>query len=268
MKRIAMIAGGLLAAQAAFAGRLRRDWSIHNITTDTTQLKQKIYVQSGDGRFVDAEGRSSLIKGDTLYMIDDTDKSYIVFDKATMEQLAKKLSEADGHSMQEQMAKLPPEQRAQMEQMMGGAGLNGTASGPWTSPTPASPTRSMAAAARSGTSRATACSMSRSAWCRTRRCPARRTSPGGVHEFREGLRGNGEIRPHVVRHDGQRIQCHVKTNGYPVRHRAYENGKLVDEETLVKVWREETIPASMFEIPAGYTREADAGGTGAVNGAR
>jgi hypothetical protein len=48
----------------------------------------------------------------------------------------------------------------------------------------------------------------------------------------------------------------VKTNGYPVRQRAYENGKLVDEETLVKVWREETIPAATFEVPAGYTRKS------------
>ena len=55
-----------------------------------------------------------------MYIIDDTDKSYIVFDKATMEQLAKKLSEAMEH-MKEQLAKLPPEQRAQMEQRMGGA---------------------------------------------------------------------------------------------------------------------------------------------------
>ena len=48
------------------------------------------------------------------------------------------------------------------------------------------------------------------------------------------------------------FSAQVKANGYPVRRRAYENGQLVDEETLVKVWREETIPASMFEIPAGY----------------
>ena len=58
-----------------------------------------------------------------MYMVDDTDKTYIVFDKATMEQLAKKLNEAMA-KMKEQMAKLPPEQRAQMEQMMGGAGAD------------------------------------------------------------------------------------------------------------------------------------------------
>ena len=37
-----------------------------------------------------------------------------------------------------------------------------------------------------------------------------------------------------------------------MRLRSYENGKLAPEETLMKVWREEAVPASMFEIPAGY----------------
>ena len=48
------------------------------------------------------------------------------------------------------------------------------------------------------------------------------------------------------------FSAQVKANGVPVRRRVYENGKLGDEETLVKTWREEAIPASMFEIPAGY----------------
>ena len=49
--------------------------------------------------------------------------------------------------------------------------------------------------------------------------------------------------------------AHVKIGGFPVRQRAYEEGKLGDEETLVKEWREEAFPASMFEIPAGYKQK-------------
>jgi hypothetical protein len=51
---------------------------------------------------------------------------------------------------------------------------------------------------------------------------------------------------------GNEFAAHVKTNGYPVRLRNYESGKLASEETLLKVWREEAVPASMFEVPAGY----------------
>ena len=119
MKRIAMIVAGLLAAQGASAG-VYVETVDHDMTANTTKLKQKMYVQNGSGRIVDAAGRATLIKGDTLYIIDDADKSYILFDKATMQQLATKLN-AELARIKEQLAKLPPEQRAQMEQMMGSA---------------------------------------------------------------------------------------------------------------------------------------------------
>jgi hypothetical protein len=44
----------------------------------------------------------------------------------------------------------------------------------------------------------------------------------------------------------------VKVNGFPVRSRAYDNGRLGSSEQVLKVWREEAIPASQFDIPAGY----------------
>jgi hypothetical protein len=47
----------------------------------------------------------------------------------------------------------------------------------------------------------------------------------------------------------------AKVNGFPARSRAYENGKLGDMEQLVSVWREEAIPASMFNVPAGYKQK-------------
>ncbi len=34
-----------------------------------------------------------------------------------------------------------------------------------------------------------------------------------------------------------------------------KNGKLGDDEQLMRVWREEAIPASMFEVPAGYKQK-------------
>ena len=47
----------------------------------------------------------------------------------------------------------------------------------------------------------------------------------------------------------------AKVNGFPVRSRSYENGKLGDDEQLMRVWREEAIPASMFSVPAGYKQK-------------
>ena len=51
------------------------------------------------------------------------------------------------------------------------------------------------------------------------------------------------------------FSAQAKVNGFPVRTRGYENGELGDNEQIMKVWREEPIPASMFEIPAGYKQK-------------
>src|SRR5687768_10467415 len=89
MKRTYLIAMGLLA-QAASAG-VYVEMVDHDIKTDRTELAQKMYVQNGLGRFIDGDGRATLIKDGTLFIIDDADKSYVAVDKATLDQLAKKV---------------------------------------------------------------------------------------------------------------------------------------------------------------------------------
>jgi hypothetical protein len=51
------------------------------------------------------------------------------------------------------------------------------------------------------------------------------------------------------------FSAQAKVNGFPVRTRGYENGKLGDDEHVMQVWREEAIPAATFEIPAGYKQK-------------
>jgi hypothetical protein len=259
MKRIALIAGGLLAAQLAGAGvyveTVNRD-----ITAGTTTPKQKIYVQNGSGRFMDPEGRSSLIKGETLYMIDDKEKSYIVLDKATMEQVAKKLN-AQMEQLKQQMAKLPPEQRAQMEQVLGGAGLGGTPRTVEVADTGKSDkvegrTCKLWDVTRDGVLDEQICVVPYSA------LPGKENFSTVFGNFAKVFEEMAKSVPMLSGMMANEFSAQVKTNGYPVRQRAYENGKLINEETLVKVWREEAIPASMFEVPAGYTRKSMPGGPG------
>jgi uncharacterized protein DUF4412 len=254
MKRIAMIAGGLLVAQVAAAG-VYVETVNHNIATGSTQPKQQIYVQDGSGLFVDPEGRSSLIKGDTLYIIDPTEKSYIVMDKATMEQVAKKLSDAVAR-MKEQMAKLPPEQRAQMEQMMGSAGM-GDASKPRTV--------DVANTGKSDKVDGRSCKI----WDVTRdgeldeqicvvgysELPGKENFQAVFGKFAKIFEDMAKSVPMLSGMMANEFSAQAKVGGFPVRQRSYENGKLASEETLVKSWREEAIPASKFEIPAGYTRK-------------
>ena len=108
MKPKLWMAFGVLAAQAASAG-VYVEMVDHDIKANTTTLAQKIYVQNGNGRFVDADGHATLIKDGTFYIIDDNDKTYVVFDKATMEKLAKKMNDAM-EQMKAKLAQLPPEQ--------------------------------------------------------------------------------------------------------------------------------------------------------------
>ena len=96
MKRIALIAAGLLAAQSASAG-VYVETVDHNLTTNTSELEtEDVRAERRRPLRRCRRAASTLIKGDTMYMIDDADKSYIVFDKATMEQLAEKLNAEDG----------------------------------------------------------------------------------------------------------------------------------------------------------------------------
>jgi len=256
MKRIALIAGGLLAAQAAFAG-VYVETVDQNLTTNATNLKQKMYVQGGVGRFIDANGRGSLIKGDTMYIIDDQDKSYIVFDKATMQQLATKLN-AEMEKIKAQLAKMPPEQRAQMEQMLGGAGgMLGDSGQKWTV--------EVADTGKSDKVDGRACKL----WDVTRNgeldeqiCVVPYSALPGKENFQQVFSNFAKVFdemaksvPMLAGMMGNEFSAQQKTNGYPVRHRGYESGKLGDEVTVVKTWREEAIPASMLEIPAGYKQK-------------
>ena len=228
---------------------------LHDIKANTTELSQKMYVQNGAGRFVDPEGRSSIIKGDTMYVIDESEKSYMVLDKATMEQLGKQLS-AEMEQLKEQLAKMPPEQRAQMEQMMGiqsdgDGGQMGSRS------------RRHRQVRQGGRTRLQG--LGREAQRQARRSALRGPLfvlarqgrfPGGVpRTSRRCSRRWARTIPTLAGMMSSEFSALAKVNGFPVRTRNYENGRLADDEQLVKVWREETIPAAMFEVPAGYTQK-------------
>src|SRR5688500_7472450 len=67
-----------------------------------------------------ATGRSTMIfKNDTIYAINHQDKSYYAMDRESMKRVAEQLNPAL-KMLQERMKDMTPEQRAQMEKMMGG----------------------------------------------------------------------------------------------------------------------------------------------------
>jgi len=252
MKLKLWMACGALAAQAASAG-VYVEMVDHDIKANTSTLAQKIYVQNGNGRFVDAEGRATLIKNGTFYIIDDKDKSYVMFDKATMEQLAKKLGEAM-EKMKAQLAQLPPEQRAQMEQMM--PGLSGSES-KW-----------IVEVIDSGKSdkvdgrNCRIWDVKRDGKLSNQICVVAYSDLPGKENFQVMFANFAKVFeemaksvPMMAGMMTNEFSAQSKVNGFPVRSRGYEDGKLGDDEQVMKVWREETIPAATFEIPASYKQK-------------
>jgi len=252
MNRISGMIAGLFAAQAASAG-VYVEMVNHDITANKVELAQKMYVQSGNGRFVDADGRVSIIKGDTMYVVDDSDKTYIAFDKATMEQLAKQINAAMAQ-MKEQLAKMPPDQRAQMEQMMGKVPGMGGENQKWTveavdtgqsDKVDGRPCK-IWDIKRNGDLDDQLCVVAYSA------LPGKENFQAMFANFSKVFEDMAKSVPSLAGMMTNEFSAQTKVNGFPVRSRAYEAGKLGAEEQLVKVWREEAIPPAMFEIPAGY----------------
>lgn len=249
MKRIALGLVGCCAAQIAAAG-VYVELVENDSRTGSTSLLQKMYVQGGSGRFTDDAGRSSLIKGDTMYIIDDSDKSYIVFDKATMNQLATKIK-AMREQMKEQLAKLPPEQRAQLEQMMGGEGAAYTLEAIDTHKTDKVEGRTCQVwdIKRNGELDDQYCVVSFA------QLPGKENFQAVFASFAKVFEEMAQSVPMLSGVMTTEFGALSKVNGYPMRIRQYEKGKLGTIEQVVKVWREETFPAATFEVPAGYTRK-------------
>ena len=252
MKRILLTVLGAVGAQAANAG-VYVELVDHEISSGKVELSQKMYVQNGQGRFVDSGGRTTLIKDGTMYVIDDSDKSYIAFDKATMEKLAVKINAAMAQ-MKEQLAKLPPEQRAQMEAMlpnMGGGDKKWVVEAIDTGKSDKVDGRACRVwdVKRNGELDDQLCVVPYSA------LPGKENFQAMFANFAKVFEEMAKSVPMLSGMMTNEFGAQAKVNGFPVRSRGYENGTLGDTEHNVRVWREEAIPASMFEVPAGYKQK-------------
>ncbi len=254
MKRIAFIAAACVAA-AANAG-VYVELVEHDLQTNTSEDAQKMYVQGSSGRFIDGQGQITIIKDGTMYVVNEKDKSYVALDKATMDQLAQKMTAAMAQ-MKEQLAKLPPDQRAMVEKQMGG--VAGLTEGKKYSVEVVDTGKSDRVEGR-------ACrvwDVKRNGELDDQLCVVAYSALPGKENFQQVFANFAKVFedmaksvPMLAGMMSNEFDAQAKVNGFPVRSRAYENGKLGDVEQLVKVWREEAIPAPMFEIPAGYKKKS------------
>jgi hypothetical protein len=251
----------LLSAKAVNAG-VRIESVTRNVQSGQEQSQQVMQVQDGKARIEGGRDSVTIFKNDTLYILDGQRKTYMMMDRAAIERTANSMNQAM-EQMRAQMASMPPEQRAMMEQMMKQNGMGAALGAPATK----APVLDAKATGSNGSYQGKSCKL----WDTTRDgalsqqlCVVPFNTLQGASELRElsakmqsflnsltgpmrQMLGNSPMQ--------QSPELAKKLNGFPVITRTYRDGVLTPEETVVKSWQSQKIDAALFEIPAGYTKQ-------------
>lgn len=249
------IAAILLMAGSAHAGTvmesLNKDLAGNRAESTTTT-----YAQAGQMRVEPGTNDGFLIfKNDTLYSINNKDKNYLVMDRATMKKMIDQINPMM-KQMQEQLAKMPPEQRAQMERMMG-------KKIPGMGPASVQEVRKTARTGKIGGYSCNYVEVAEDGVVANELCVvAPAALKGGdelmnaalkmsalVHDMLQGMDA-----PWLKQSVDRQVENYGKIGGVPVLSRYYTDGKAVNETTIKSI-RTQALPASTFEVPAGYSRK-------------
>lgn len=246
-----IVASLALLASSAIAGV-----KIETITRDIkTQVAKGaatiVQVQGGAMRTTTPDG-ALILKGGVMTFIDDKRKSYSEMDKATMEGYAKQANAAMSQ-MQERLKNMTPEQRAQMEKMMGGMAMPGAGK------TPVFDAKNTGKTDTVEGRKCTTWHLLQDGKVIDEMCVVPFSSLPGKEDMQKSFKELAEAFAGIASAvPGAKEQAKVRNSidGYPVRSRAYVDGKPQGIESVLKSWTETTIPASAFTVPAGYKKKA------------
>jgi hypothetical protein len=246
-----IIASLALLASSAMAGV-----KIETITRDiNTQVAKGattvIQVQDGAVRTTTTDG-ALILRGGVMTFIDDKRKSYSEMDKATMDGHAKRANAAMSQ-MQERLKNMTPEQRAQMEKMMGGMAMPGAGG-----KTPVFDAKNTGKTDTVEGRKCTTWHLLQDGKVIDEMCVVPFSSLPGKEDMQKSFKELAETFAGIANAvPGAKEQAKVRNSidGYPVRSRAYVNGKPQGIESVLKSWTETTIPASAFTVPAGYKKK-------------
>lgn len=255
-----MLTRNLTIAMVLITGSARAGTVLETVNRDLTGSKGEsvmtTYAQGGQLRVESSDRDGSLIfKDDALYAINNKDRNYIVMDRATMKHMAETVNPML-KQMQERMAQMPPEQRAQMESMMGKH-----------MPGAQKPVnREVRKTARTGKSAGYACSyveLVADGVVEDELCVVAPASLKGGDELMAAAQKMSALMQDIMKDIDapwlkdtidQQTANYAKMGGIPVLSRHFADGKAVQETTL-KAIRSESVPAAIFTVPAGYTRK-------------
>ena len=232
---------------------------IENTTRDIkTQVAdgeaQVLLVQDGMIRMNNAKHANGMIlKNSVLYVIDDKKKTFMEMDKATMKKTADQAGAAL-KNMQEQLKNMPPEQRAQMEKMLGDK-MPGMLSGKKDSYEAKDTGKSDSSEGR----KCRVWNLLKNGVLHEELCVVPFASLPGKEDFEKTFKELAEAFEDLASAlpgADDSIKARKSLNGYPVRTRQFDGeGKSRGTETVVTKWTEESLPATTFDVPAGYKKK-------------
>ena len=249
------LACSTLMVSAAQAGTV-----LETLSRDLTNGEEsvaKTYAQSGKLRIDTGDTQDGVVifRDDTIYMIDPQEKSYIVMDRAGMKRMAEQINPAL-QMLQQQLANMPPEQRAQLEQMLGqkmpGSGK--------------APKREIRKTSRTATVSGHSCTYAevvQDGALVAEMCVAPATGlKAGKELYDVGVKVGAMVKEMLEGLDASFLQEMAQSGlddlerlgGLPLLTRTFESGKAVEETTVTSI-RSETLAESLFDVPSGYRRQ-------------
>jgi len=249
----------LLLSPLAFAGVVM-DLVTMNASGQETE-RSRIYAQSGKIRMEQSDGNETsatmIFLGNEFLYIDQREKSYIVMDEAMLDEVSAKMNEAM-KEMEAQLASMPPEQRAMVEQMMKGQMQGMTAQ---QAPSSSGP---RVEATGSGEWKSYKCrqyAVFEGAEKVQDICAAELDEVDGADEVIETLRNMAAYITKMTESLPMRSDDRInpgelmdEIDGFPVHTIDYKNGVVARETSLDSV-TEQDLDEGMFAAPEGYRRQ-------------
>ncbi|HTU67773.1 MAG TPA: hypothetical protein VMF52_17620 [Steroidobacteraceae bacterium] len=245
--------GASLFATAAFAGV-----HVENVTRDIATKAQQgntqvMLVQDGKMRVNAQKDGATILKGSTIVIIDDKHRTYREMTKEDLKKMVAGASEMMA-KMQERLKNMSPEQRAQMEKMMGNripGGLGTDKPDTWES-------KNLGTTDTVEGRKCQNWSLIRNGAPFEELCVVPYGSLPGKEDFQKVFQemadAFGDLAKQVPGAE-QSVKARTAINGYPVRTRQYgPDGKFRSTETIMTKWVEESIPAATFDPPPGYAK--------------
>jgi hypothetical protein len=258
MRTLAVAIALVLAATSASAQgvvMVMRQVSGAQTATSQTQMDRS-HVRSE----VQANGETNAFvfdgQADVIRMINLSRKSYVEMSRADAQQMQQQVSGMMA-KMEAQLKNLPPEQRKMFEDMMKGrGGLPGGGAAP---PAPPRITYKAAGNDKVGQWACTKYDGYNGAEKVTELCTVQPGAIGLNESDFTAMKQMAEFVKAMVPDAAEQFSVNATVAeqgfaGVPLRRVSYRNGKPTDSTELLEV-RREAIPASAWEVPAGFTRQ-------------